>query len=393
MTKKKELLFVIYNLNAGGAEKALISMLQIFDYNKYSVDLLLFRKEGIFLNQVPKEVNILSEPKNYKFFDMPFSQVIRENIFKNWNNIFRRIQFYVARKRAANLAEAEQFGWNAVSRALKPLGKQYDAAIGFLEKSPCYFVMDKVLALKKFAWIHNHYEQIGLNAKFDCNYFGKFDNVITVSETCLKSLNNVFPHLSIKFKLIENISSKNIIHNRSNEVITERLQNNILSIGRLSPQKAFNRAITALKILKEKGIDIQWFVIGEGELRKNLERQIEEMNLVDSFHLLGLRENPYPYIKNALIYCQTSIFEGKSIAIAEAKILGKPIVVTNYPSAKDQIRHMENGIICDMTPEAIAKSLQQLIEDDFLKQKFSQNLQKEVLGNQKEIEKLYLLIG
>lgn len=115
MTYKKNILFVMNNLNIGGAEKALVSLLQVFDYKKYNVDLLLLKKEGAFLKLVPDTVNILTPPKNLTYFDMPFTQVISENFFNfRWNIILKRIQFKLAVKKGKNLSEREQFGWKSV---------------------------------------------------------------------------------------------------------------------------------------------------------------------------------------------------------------------------------------------------------------------------------------
>jgi len=89
---KKELLFVMNNLHCGGAEKALTSLLSSFDYTKYNVDLLLFKKEGLFLNQVPKEVTILPEPQGYHYFDMSLKKAIIQNLRKGrFALIFNRI--------------------------------------------------------------------------------------------------------------------------------------------------------------------------------------------------------------------------------------------------------------------------------------------------------------
>ena len=88
----------------------------------------------------------------------------------------------------------------------------------------------------------------------------------------------------------------------------------------------FDIAIKAAAILVKKGYTIKWYVLGEGEERNTLEQSIKEHNLIANFILLGIKENPYPYINNATIYVQPSRFEGKSLAIDEAKILHKPIL-------------------------------------------------------------------
>src|SRR5690606_19898028 len=133
-------------------------------------------------------------------------------------------------------------------------------------------------------------------------------------------------------------------------------------------------------------------LIGEGNERAALEKQIADLGMQNNFLLLGLRDNPYAYIKKAAIFAHPSRLEGKSIAIDEAKILAKPIVVTNFTTVNDQIAHLQNGYIVEMTPESIASGIQTLLDDETLRENLSGNLRQESLGTESEIEILYDLI-
>jgi glycosyltransferase involved in cell wall biosynthesis len=167
----------------------------------------------------------------------------------------------------------------------------------------------------------------------------------------------------------------------------------LVSVGRLNVQKGFDVAIESCKILIDKGLDIYWYILGEGDERAALERKIVENGLEDRFILLGIKENPYPYVNVADIYVQPSRFEGKSIAIDEAKILAKPVVVTNFPSVADQIVHLENGFVTQMTAESIADGIAELVANSPLCDKFTKNLLAEKPDTTGEIEKLYRIIG
>ena len=152
-------------------------------------------------------------------------------------------------------------------------------------------------------------------------------------------------------------------------------------------------AIEACRLLVDKGIEIAWYVIGEGEERQRLERMIADYGLQRHFILLGLKDNPYPYVKQADIYVQPSRFEGKSIAIDEAKILQKPIVVTSFSTAADQITHERNGLIVEMSAEAVADGIERFVKDDSLRSRCVAALRAEPLGTEHEIEKLYELLA
>jgi len=133
-------------------------------------------------------------------------------------------------------------------------------------------------------------------------------------------------------------------------------------------------------------------VIGEGSERAALEQQIKEEKLEGKFVLLGEKENPYPYISNATIYAQTSRFEGRSSTINEAKILAKPIVVTNFDSVFEQIQSGVNGLIVEKDADAIADAIVKLLNDTALQTQFITQLQSESLGTETEIQKLYQII-
>ena len=380
------------NLNVGGAEKALVSLLQVMDYNRYNVDLLLFKKEGLFLKQVPKEVNILPEPENYRYFDMPFSQVLKENLFKgSWWVIYRRMQFKWRSEKAESAAESEQMGWRPLSETLKPLIKKYDAAIGFLEKNPNYFVVDRVNAKTKIGFIHNDYVQLKLNKSIDAPYFRKLDYIATVSEECSSVLKQEFPDEADKVKFIPNIVSGALVQQLSTEEVNVS-DNAIVSVGRLEPQKGFDLAIEAARILMNKEVDFHWYVVGEGSERTRLESLILKYGLRNHFTLAGLKENPYPYIRQAKFFVQPSRFEGKSIAVDEAKILGKPIILTDFSTAKDQIEHEVNGLVVDMTAEAIASGIIRYFNDSVLTEKVTSVLRSQNWGTEMEVIKLYKLV-
>lgn len=393
MRKKKEILFVMNNLNVGGAEKALVSLLQVFDYEKYNIDLLLFKNEGIFLKQVPQQVTILKEPVNYRYFNMPFSQVVRENFFNlKWNVIWQRIQFKESSKKATNPAEAEQLGWMPLSKTLQPLSKQYDVAIGFLEKNPNYFVIDKVTSKIKLAFIHTDYNKIGMSEKVDFPFFEKFDKIFVASNDSKKTLQYVFPLLRNKFLTFRNIISESTIKKLSQEKIEDLpYKNLIISVGRLTGSKGYERSVEAMQILKEKCIEFTWIILGEGELHDKLVTSIFDKGLANNVVLVGTKENPYPYILKADIFLHTSDFEGDGMAVSEAKVLARPIILTDFDTARKHIEDGVTGLISDFSVDKIAEALEKLIHNPTLGESFSENLSKEHWGTESEIEKLYQL--
>jgi glycosyltransferase involved in cell wall biosynthesis len=353
-------------------------------------------KGGLFCNLVPENINIIEPPFPYNCLGI--SPI-------NWRFYIKHPWFFMKKiyslfmlKKKTNLPVGQTL-WPIWKDSIGMCAKKYDVAMSYIEGLPNYYVIDKVDAEKKILWIHNEYTKLGYDKDFDREYFEKADAVVTISELCRNDLVNNFLALKDKFHILENITNPTLIKKMAEEEINDPVVENkkeslkLLSIGRLYPQKNYPLAINAAKIIKDKGIDFKWYIIGEGILREEIEKQINTLSLQENITLLGLRSNPYPYIKQCDIIVQSSLFEGKSIAIDEAKILCKPIVATNYPTVYDVISDNKNGLIADMTPEALAEKIILLYNNRDLRENLSKNLKKEAIDNTSEIKNYIKLIG
>ncbi|MFC0216461.1 glycosyltransferase [Paenibacillus chartarius] len=395
---RKKLLFIMNNLDCGGAEKALVSLLETIDYDRYEVDLFLFKHHGLFFANLPKQVRLLEEPPEYAYFDMSLKQALTECLKRGKiGTVVSRAAFGYIFKTETNRAVCDQRVWPHISRAMKPVKKKYDAAIAYLEKNPIYYCVDKIDASVKIGFIHNDYDKLGMDAERDLPYFKQLDRIVTVSDQCAQVLKNRFPAQKNKIDVMYNIVSPAMIHQLAESDSDAKLMSkdrvNLVSVGRLVEQKGFDMAVEACKELIRDGYPVTWYVIGEGENRAQLEEQIARHQLQDVFVLLGIRENPYPFLRQADVYVQPSRFEGKSIALDEAKILHKPIVVTNYSTVHDQIEHEKNGYIVDMNATALSEGIRKVVDDEALRNKLVRQLQSEKLGTEAEIDKLYEWVG
>ena len=387
----KKILFVIYALNNGGAERSLVNLLTEIDFTKYEVDLLLFAREGMFLVQVPDSVNIVQGPKvlealytqkkeqkNIKFEVYKYMATIVSHICEKGlqaQNAYRWIKFY--------------------SKITPKLKKKYDLAIAYISRDIMYYVDEKVNADKKMVFIHNDYRAAGHPKKYDTPYFERMNTLATISDTCTEVLREEFPSMKNKIVNVPNIVSSKVIRKRAENNVPIEFENEkvlkIVSIGRLNEQKGFDWAIHAAKILKDQGIKFKWLIIGNGELQGTLNKLIESTDTGKYTYLIGPRENPYIYMKSADIVVQSSRWEGKSVVLDEAKIIGTPIVTTNYPTANDQILDEEEGLIVAMNPEGIADGVKRLVEDKKLYEHIHTYLVNHEYGNSNEIEKYYEL--
>ena len=196
--------------------------------------------------------------------------------------------------------------------------------------------------------------------------------------------------------VIENIVLPQEILYKADETADEMWDSSkvhIVSVGRLEYLKGMDIAAKTALILKKNGCDFVWHIYGRGLMREEISRYVKQNNLSDCFILEGQRPNPYPYMKKADIIVQPSRREGKSLVLDEAKILGKAIVVTNYPSVTDQITDRKTGIIVETTPEAIADGLELLMTDKRLKSDLEDNCRREPNRSETLIEQFCGLVG
>lgn len=383
----KKILIASYDLEVGGVERSLISMLENFDYENNRVDLMLYSHTGDFMDLLPTTPNLLKENKKYRTFRLSI-----KDTFKN-GNINIGIARLIARFKAKSRGYAQmQYIWKYALHFLPKNKKKYDVAISFLW--PHDYVAEKVDADKKIAWIHTDYSVIDTDIELDLKVWNKFDYIVSVSEDCKKSFLVKYPSLKEKVIVIENITSPKFIKKQSQEKVDDFKEDNnifkILSVGRYCEAKGFDNAIKSLKLLHDRGYkNIKWYVIGYGgdeELLKNL---IKENNLEDSFILLGKKINPYPYMKRCDLYVQPSRYEGKAVTVSEAQILGKPVMITNYTTASSQVKDRIDGYITELSIDGIADGIEKLYNNVELRKEISNNCINSDYGNSFELKKLY----
>lgn len=388
---KKKILFVINSLGLGGAEKSLTSLLSTFDYSQYEVDLLMFRPNGMFLSLLPKEVNILPQPKFLKM------NSFKEQL-KNPKYLITHIQTSIGLRKNAKhrtLHDAQCY-WKYARKAFDNLKEKYDVAIAWGQGNPTHYVAEKVNANKKIAFINTNYEAAGHNKEYDYPYYLKYQYIVAVSDELTKLIIEVFPEMKEKIRTLYDINNAQLIHKMADfSNPFKDIDNKLIltTAGRLVKSKGYDMAVEAAKLLRDKGIDFQWFFIGEGSERKNLEDMISEYALTKNVILVGATDNPYIYMKNADIYVQTSRFEGYCLTLGEARILNTPVISTKFDVVYNQLVDGENGLIVDMKPKAIAEAIERLSKDSVLQEHIVDNLKKEKKGNIEEIEKLYNLLN
>ena len=394
---KKKILFVIDSLHCAGAEKSLTTLLSLLDYSKYDVDLQLFGYGGALEELVPKEVNILKPMEYIKFSSLSTKNAVIKSLKNmNFKMLSSRLKFSLAiRKDNYSNAQKARVYWQKVSNVIEKNNKEYDIAISYAQGVPTFYVAEKVCAKKKLAWVNVSYKLEDEDRIFQEQFYDKYNKIVAVSDSAKNIFLETFPKYTDKLEIIYDINDADFIKKMSDQ--GQSYNDNytglrILTIGRLANQKGYDMALEACKILKEKGIEFKWYSLGIGPLKEEIEKYINENNLENNFKLLGVKSNPYPFIKDCDIYVQTSRFEGFGIAIAEARMLNKPVVTTRFDAVYNQMKDRKNGLVVDMNSQGIVNGILELINNKKLTNEIISYLKAEKKGNTEELEKFYKLI-
>lgn len=277
----------------------------------------------------------------------------------------------------------------------KFIKNKFDVEIAFLEGPITRIFSTTNKSAKKIVWVHNDISSVfgtGIKSKLkriiDEKVYDKYKKIIFVSNENLKDFNKIYPNIKVEKKVIYNYINSSKILEKAEEKLElpfSKETTNFITVARLVEQKGIERLIEVHSKLIQDGFYHKFYIIGDGPLKEKLENKIKEEKVQDTFFLLGKKENPYPYVKNADYFCLFSHFEGYGMVLEEAKILNKPILITDT-AAREAVRDYKNSKIAKNLNEGIYEILRETLENkeekQFEKQKYDN---KEII---KQIKKL-----
>lgn len=418
---------------------ALIGLLHALDPQKVDVDLFIYSHQGPLMKYIPRWVNLLPENKTYSMIERPMSEALKKGhlgvvcgrMMAKWKYRKYRRQHPATGDDGAIL----QYIGDFVTPPLPPINPEieYDLCISFL--TPHNIGRDKVHAKKRLAWIHTDYSTLSIDAERELPVWSAYDFIASISDDVTKSFIKIFPSLESKIIPIENILPKNYVVTRADEFdagaempVVKSTQSSsptagwggvillsigryafqknfdsipeicselmkLLSVGRFCHAKNYDNVPEISKAMVESGLtDLKWYIIGYGGDEALIRSKIKEAGMEEHVILLGKKDNPYPYIKACDIYVQPSRYEGKSVTVREAQILGKPVVVTAYPTAASQINDGIDGVIVPLYNEGCARGIAEFIHNQTLQEKIKDYLKTHDYANTSEVNKIYDLL-
>lgn len=368
----KHLLFAIHYLELGGAEMSLIGLLNSIDYSTTDVDLFLYSHRGELMEYIPSQVNLLPEIPEYAQIERPMKDVLKDGYLRMvWARLKAKWQFghYCRKKHPRDGNAIFAYVAKNVMPLLPPIRPEmeYDQAVSFL--APHDIVLEKVRAKKKICWVHTDYSKVDVNTEFEEPVWGRYETIAAVSDAVSEAFTSRFPALRDKMVTVPNIVSPEFVRTRAvafdaePEMPKEDGVVRLLSVGRFTEAKNFDNVPDICRRIRDKGINVYWYLIGYGGDDGLIRKRIAEAGMDNYVRILGKKVNPYPYMKACDIYVQPSRYEGSPVTIQEALALGKSVVATAFPTVKSVIQDGVNGHIVPLDNEGCARGLCAIISE------------------------------
>ena len=396
--KKSKILFVVNTLGRAGAETALLELLRHLDSPEYEISLYVIMGQGVMINELPSHVRLMNTRfSNQSVLTKKGKRIMMRTVctsFLRNGGWFRKLRFimknYTSMSRTGHV-QPDKLLWRMISDGSPHFSERFDMAVAYLEGASAYYVAEHVKADRKCAFVHIDYESAGYTREMDQGCWERFDRIFTVSDEVKSHFLAFYPEYVSKTDTFHNLIDQEAARNRAKEGTGFRdgyPGARLLTVGRLTYQKAYDIAIDAMGLLKASGCRARWYVLGEGDQRAALEKKIAAAGLEEDFVLLGAVTNPFPYYVQADLYIHATRFEGKSIAIQEAQTLGCAVIASDCNGNREQITDGVDGILCELAPRAIADSIAALLKDEDRRKRLGQEAAKKTTAQREEIQKL-----
>lgn len=400
----KKLLFVINTLGYGGAERALLNLLGALDPAQYQISLFVLTGQGELIHELPAYVGILNADYNDCSVLTKAGRthllrcVLRAGIGKGL--LVKRARYLLKnlyRMCREKRIQADKLCWRILAEGAPAPEGEYDLAVAYLEGGATYYVADRVRAKKKAAFVHIDYVQAGYGKALDLDCYQRMDHIFTVSNEVKEHFLEVYPSYENKVSVFPNLVDQKRVCRlaEEGEGFPDAFHGvRILTVGRLTEQKRYDVAIDAMALLKKTSpVPVRWYVLGEGALREQLERQIQKLGLEKEFHLLGVKANPFPYYRGCDLYVHATGYEGKSIAIQEAQILGKPILATDCSGNREQIEPDVDGRLCRLDSQSVSDEILWMIAHPDRCKAYGQRARQKSLDSSAGFDAFFALLG
>lgn len=378
--RRKRVLFVLSELDLGGPQKSLLALFERIDFDQLDVYVYLIQPGGSLVPYLDDRVHLLASNELISAVALPSRGTLNAltTLLKH-----RRFGIFFAGVRAilkylmfrTNMNQERQAIWRDHHDELPKIDGEYDLVFG-IQGLASYCAVDCVSAAKRFHWIRSDARVLRRDELIDGEYYRLMDGALSVSQTSAEIFEQLYPFMRGRVTVFHNHIPVQLYDELPADLSMMKCPKGcvrILTVCRLDPLKGLDLAVAACRLLVRAGLSVRWFVLGDGVMREQIERMIQDANLDGIFVLLGFELNTMAFIEQCDVFVHPSRTEGKANVVDEAKFAGKPVVATDYDTVGDQIEDGVTGIICAMDAEAIAESISRLVNSPELAERIAHN--------------------
>ena len=374
-------------MEIGGTRSSLINLLNNLEgYKDFVIDLLIINHEGDLMKQIPNWVNVLPESK---FIAYALPNIRRRNVCSRIVHIIVAVL-----NRCFGYVVTFTFLYKIFGRKVFYSNIVYDAVIAYQE-GIAVLLGSLVSSPKHIIWIHSDVDKWYSKRTFERKAYNVAQKIVFVADNTKKLFIEKFPEYTSKCCIIKNTLNVRDIIKKSKEKMNESPKTKgleLISIGRFTEAKAFDRIVFVSKNLKKEKYDFSWTLVGDGKLLSTIKKLAEENDVNDVINFVGAQLNPFAYIANADVVVVSSINESQPMVILESLILSKPIVSTAFGSAKEILDNGKYGFICDNNLKSLMSAVRSLFTDSTILPRLRQSAKSYQYGNDEIIEQVLQLI-
>lgn len=391
MDNKKRILLINSSLDLGGIEVSIVNMANEL-CKEHSVDLFLYKPDGVMKSRLDPRVNVLKSNCIFRAMAMCYTYgcIFLEKNFVGlafallsnlWINLFdNRLPIFLV-----TLFKKKLVGYD-LAVAFRQEDHKKSLASGYVR-----FLDRCVEAKKKIAWIHCDASFYPEDQEFNKKYYKNVDKIVGVSESVMKIYKRVNPQYADKTDYCYNFFNYDTIREKANELPKIKYEEGkfiCFSASRLDEEKGIERTITAIAPILKEHSDVVWYIAGAGGSENDIKQLIKQEKLEKQVFLLGMLENPYPYMKNADLFMLNSYQEAAPMVYNEVKSLGTPIFSTKTSSSYEMLNDGVEDFICENSEEGIREKFSEIINNRDMVTQARNNLKSVKLNNDSSIAKI-----
>ena len=358
--------FIANNLNIGGPQKGLVALLDELDHAMFDVTVISLQRDGELRPYIANRASAVKDVSSLaQAAQMNRQTPLRDLsiLLRFWRlrSVWNYLGGIGARIIGRPVNPWRQRVWSSARVAVDPSLGSFDAAFAVSSGLATYFLVDCLDSRRRFHWIIGDYSRTAIDRPIDLKYFAQTDGALSVSAECSEIFEAVFPELTSPIREFRQLIPWTFYaaHASTEPTFEGKVGAlRILTVTRLEREKGMDLAVDACRALAQRGIPVEWVVLGDGDQRPDIARAIERGGVTQSMRLLGFKANVADFLSTTQVFVLPSRTEGRSSAVDEAISMGVPVVVTNYRTAHSQVDSPNKGIICSMDGESIADAIE-----------------------------------